>query len=406
MGKQPHEQGDARDRPDERHVDGRHRRRADRDRRRGPRARAWPAATVAYPTRVPRAAAARRSRDARRPRPTARRGRACLAEVERELTERHAEAVLRFMGDRALQPSAIDVIGFHGQTVLHRPERRPDGAARRRPAAGASSPASTWSTTCARPTARPAARARRWCRSIIARWPPSCRSGRSPFVNIGGVANVTWIGRDGALIAFDTGPGNALIDDWMRATPASRRRRRRARGRGASVDEDDVARLPDAQSISPRRRRSRSTATPSRSSSSRELVAGGRRGDADRLHRRGDRPGARAHAARSRSCGWSAAAAARNRTLMSMIAGARRERRGAGRGGRARRRQPGGGGLGLSRGALAGGLPITFPGTTGVPAADDGRRTGEGSAELRPLVSHQLARHRGKSATVMRARLA
>jgi anhydro-N-acetylmuramic acid kinase len=34
-------------------------------------------------------------------------------------------------------------------------------------------------------------------------------------VNIGGVANVTWIGRDGALVAFDTGPGNALIDDWM-----------------------------------------------------------------------------------------------------------------------------------------------------------------------------------------------
>ena len=34
-------------------------------------------------------------------------------------------------------------------------------------------------------------------------------------LNIGGVANVTWIGRDGDLIAFDTGPGNALIDDWM-----------------------------------------------------------------------------------------------------------------------------------------------------------------------------------------------
>ena len=35
------------------------------------------------------------------------------------------------------------------------------------------------------------------------------------IVNIGGVANVTWIGRDDRLIAFDTGPGNALIDDWM-----------------------------------------------------------------------------------------------------------------------------------------------------------------------------------------------
>jgi anhydro-N-acetylmuramic acid kinase len=36
-------------------------------------------------------------------------------------------------------------------------------------------------------------------------------------LNIGGVANVTWIGREGAVIAFDTGPGNALIDDWAHA---------------------------------------------------------------------------------------------------------------------------------------------------------------------------------------------
>ena len=35
-------------------------------------------------------------------------------------------------------------------------------------------------------------------------------------LNVGGVANVTWVGRDARLIAFDTGPGNALIDDWMK----------------------------------------------------------------------------------------------------------------------------------------------------------------------------------------------
>ncbi len=38
-------------------------------------------------------------------------------------------------------------------------------------------------------------------------------------LNIGGVANVTWIGPDDLaledrLLAFDTGPGGALIDDW------------------------------------------------------------------------------------------------------------------------------------------------------------------------------------------------
>lgn len=35
------------------------------------------------------------------------------------------------------------------------------------------------------------------------------------FVNIGGVANLTAVGCDGDLIAFDTGPGNALLNDWV-----------------------------------------------------------------------------------------------------------------------------------------------------------------------------------------------
>ncbi len=37
------------------------------------------------------------------------------------------------------------------------------------------------------------------------------------FLNVGGVANVTWIGADGRMLAFDTGPGNALLDDWILA---------------------------------------------------------------------------------------------------------------------------------------------------------------------------------------------
>ena len=37
------------------------------------------------------------------------------------------------------------------------------------------------------------------------------------ILNMGGVANITWIGEGGAFIAFDAGPANALIDDWIQA---------------------------------------------------------------------------------------------------------------------------------------------------------------------------------------------
>lgn len=35
------------------------------------------------------------------------------------------------------------------------------------------------------------------------------------IANIGGVANITWIQKDHPLIACDTGPGGALLDDWL-----------------------------------------------------------------------------------------------------------------------------------------------------------------------------------------------
>ena len=137
-----------------------------------------------------------------------------LAAAERRLTELHAAAVSEFLRTHAVAGSSIDVIGFHGQTVLHRPDagltvqlgdgqlladitrcqvvfdmRAADVAAGGQGAPLV--PIYHLALTANRPE-RPLA-----------------------IVNIGGVANVTWIGRDGRLIAFDTGPGNALIDDWM-----------------------------------------------------------------------------------------------------------------------------------------------------------------------------------------------
>ena len=108
----------------------------------------------------------------------------------------------------------IDIVGFHGQTVLHRPEKKLTvqiGDAPRSPRR------STFRscTISAPPTSKPAGRARRSCRSITARSPNRwIWEGPIVVVNIGGVANITYIDGD-TLIACDTGPGNALLDDYM-----------------------------------------------------------------------------------------------------------------------------------------------------------------------------------------------
>lgn len=141
-----------------------------------------------------------------------------LAAAEDLVTTAHAIAVATFLGDNGLTPADIDVVGFHGQTVLHRPERRltvqiGDGAALARrlgipvvydfraadvAAGGQGAPLvpvfhRALADTVARP--RPLA-----------------------VLNLGGVANVTFVGRDdGQMLACDTGPGNALIDDFLRA---------------------------------------------------------------------------------------------------------------------------------------------------------------------------------------------
>jgi len=130
-------------------------------------------------------------------------------DVERALTVFHAEAVRKL----GAQSRDIDLIGFHGQTISHDPAKGRtcqigDGAllasltgikvvndfrAADVRAGGQGAPlVPVYHQALAASLSRPAA-----------------------FLNIGGVANVTYVGKNGALIAFDTGPGNALIDDWM-----------------------------------------------------------------------------------------------------------------------------------------------------------------------------------------------
>jgi len=47
-----------------------------------------------------------------------------LREAEQVVTIAHAEAVAAFTAQNRITAQDIDIVGFHGQTVLHRPERR------------------------------------------------------------------------------------------------------------------------------------------------------------------------------------------------------------------------------------------------------------------------------------------
>ena len=121
--------------------------------------------------------------------------------------------------------------------------------------AGAGGRACRWSGTSARRTSPAAARGRRWCRSSTS--PARGGSGRRRrwrSSTSGGSANVTWVDpraaapeAEGALVAFDTGPGNALIDDFLRAAGAAGLRcGRSGRGGGAGATTACSAGLADA----------------------------------------------------------------------------------------------------------------------------------------------------------------
>lgn len=142
---------------------------------------------------------------------------ASLAEVEWALTEWHALAVESFCQDLGLNLKDIDVIGFHGQTVLHRPERRltvqlGDGPLLARRLGRRVVYDMRADDIAAGGQGAPLVPVYHRALSMSLEVLPLA------FLNIGGVSNVTWIGAHGELIAFDTGPGNALLDDWALKT--------------------------------------------------------------------------------------------------------------------------------------------------------------------------------------------
>ncbi len=164
-----------------------------------------------------------------------------LAEAERVVTSAHAEAMAGFLAQNHIARENVDIVGFHGQTVLHRPIARltvqiGDGAALARairiPVMHDFRAADVAAGGQGAPLVPVYHRALAQALG---------RDGPIAVVNIGGVSNITYIDGE-TLIACDTGPGNALLDDFMlRSVGESYDSEGRLAAQGV-VDQDFVAR--------------------------------------------------------------------------------------------------------------------------------------------------------------------
>ncbi len=157
-----------------------------------------------------------------------------VAAAERMVTERHAEAVEAFLDEHAIESGNVDLVGFHGQTVLHRPLDHltiqiGDGAglAQR---LGIDTVFDFRATDVAA-GGQGAPIVPAYHQALVA---ASDLPLPVVLVNVGGVANITWINAGRDPIACDTGPGNALLDDLMlgrTGKPIDRHGHTAARGR-------------------------------------------------------------------------------------------------------------------------------------------------------------------------------
>ena len=135
-----------------------------------------------------------------------------LVVAENLVTNAHICAVKTFLKATGLSIKNINVIGLHGQTIMHAPKLHRTiqiGDAQRLASEFNTNVVADFRSNDVANGGEGAPLAPVFHRSLA-------KNLRHPIsiVNIGGVANLSWINQK-LLMAFDTGPGNALLDDWV-----------------------------------------------------------------------------------------------------------------------------------------------------------------------------------------------
>ncbi len=141
-------------------------------------------------------------------------GKGEVAAVERELTLRHARAVKDLLAQAGRGAEEVTVIGFHGHTILHAPAQHRTWQI----GDGALLAAETGIDVVGDLRGRDVAEGGQGAPLAPLYHAALAAKLDKPLavLNLGGVGNLTWIGRgETEILAFDTGPGNALIDDWV-----------------------------------------------------------------------------------------------------------------------------------------------------------------------------------------------
>ncbi|MGZ9097552.1 MAG: anhydro-N-acetylmuramic acid kinase [Micavibrio sp.] len=134
-----------------------------------------------------------------------------VARAERAMTLAHIAAVQEL---RRLFPVTVDLIGFHGQTIDHDPARRwtwQIGDAALLAAETGIDVISDFRSADVKAGGQGAPFLPLYHQALAADLEKPLA-----ILNIGGVSNITYIGVDHELLAFDTGPGSALINDWVK----------------------------------------------------------------------------------------------------------------------------------------------------------------------------------------------
>lgn len=169
-----------------------------------------------------------------------------FARAEAALTRAQAHAVKELVSSAGLSMAEIGVVGFHGQTVLHRAPR--DGRlGKTRQLGDGKLLARLLSTQVTYDFRSADVRAGGQGAPLSASYHAALlkdlgAAGETAVLNLGGVANITWT--DGEqLIAFDTGPANAPINDFVRARGFGEMDRDGNLARAGRTDEDKLARL-------------------------------------------------------------------------------------------------------------------------------------------------------------------